>query len=302
MDIQTRSSITALYDIIYFMNILITGANGMLAQAIKTKFSNPENTLSLTDSHDLDITNSELVAKTIAELKPDLIINCAAYTAVDKAEEQTGLAEKVNADGPKNLAIAARANDAILVHISTDYVFGGNKPITETYSEDDEKTPTSVYGKTKLAGELAIIENCDKYYIFRTAWLYGEGQNFVRTMRELAKTHDTVKVVSDQHGSPTYTEDLANIIYQTVENKLPYGTYHATNQGFTTWFEFTQKIYELTNTKCAVQPVTSEEYPTVAERPKNSQLSKNKLLQYGIIIPTWEDALERYLKKEQAND
>lgn len=299
---QVIRHISLVYGIIYYMNILVTGAKGMLAQAIKTKFSSPENALFLTDSHDLDITNPELVNKTITELKPNLIINCAAYTAVDKAEEQPELAEKVNADGPKNLAIAAKANDATLIHISTDYVFGGNKPIAETYSEDDKKAPTSVYGKTKLAGELAIIKNCDKYYIFRTAWLYGEGKNFVRTMLELAKSHDEVKVVNDQHGSPTYTEDLASIIYQTVENKLPYGIYNATNQGFTTWYEFTQKIYELAKTNCTVKPVSSEEFASAAERPKNSQMSKDKLLQHSIEIPTWEDALERYLAKEQQND
>lgn len=284
------------------MNILITGANGMLAQAIKTKFTKPENALFLTDSHDLDITNPELVNKTIAELRPNLIINCAAYTAVDKAEEQSALAEKVNALGPKNLAIAAQANNATLVHISTDYVFGGNKPITEVYSEDDEKSPTSTYGKTKLAGEQNIIDNCDKYYIFRTAWLYGEGKNFVRTMLELAKTHHEVKVVNDQHGSPTYTEDLANIIYQAIEKQLPYGIYNVTNQGFTTWYDFTKRIYELAQINCAVMPVSSAEFASTAERPKNSQMSKDKLLQYGINLPTWEDALARYLAKEAKND
>lgn len=284
------------------MKILITGANGMLAQAIKQQFSQPEDQLILTDAQDLDIADSGAVQRYVNEQKPDLIINCAAYTAVDKAEEQAELAEKVNAGGPKNLAIAAQANDAILVHISTDYVFGGSKPITETYSEDDEKAPASVYGKTKLAGELAIVESCDEYYIFRTAWLYGEGKNFIRTMLELAKDHNEVKVVNDQHGSPTYTEDLADIIYQAVKNKLPYGIYNATNQGFTTWYDLTKKIYELTSTDCIVKPVSSEEFASAAERPKNSQMSKDKLLQYGIHIPTWEDALSRYLAKEIKND
>lgn len=275
----------------------------MLAQAIKAKFSDPDNTLFLTDSHDLDITNPELVNQAVAKLNPDLIINCAAYTAVDKAEEQAELVEKVNAEGPKNLAVAAKNNNAIIVHISTDYVFGGNKPIAEVYSENDEKFPTSVYGKTKLAGEENIVTNCDKYYIFRTAWLYGEGKNFVRTILELAKNHDEVKVVSDQHGSPTYAEDLANIIYQAVENQLPYGTYNATNQGFTTWYEFTQKIYELANiNNCTIKPVSSGEFASAAERPRNSQMSKDKLLQCGIKIPDWKDALERYLTKELKND
>lgn len=284
------------------MNILITGANGMLAQAIKQKFSQPTNHLILTDTQELDITDFDAVQKYIASTKPDLIINCAAYTAVDKAEEQSELAEKVNAIGPKNLAIAAQANNATLVHISTDYVFGGNKPIAEIYSEDDEKSPTSTYGKTKLAGEQNIIDNCDKYYIFRTAWLYGEGKNFVRTMLELAKNHNEVKVVNDQHGSPTYTEDLANIIYQAIEKQLPYDIYNATNQGFTTWYDFTKKIYELAHVNCEVIPVSSAEFASAAKRPKNSQMSKDKLLQYGINIPTWEDALVRYLAKEAKND
>lgn len=181
------------------MKILITGANGMLAQAIKSRFA-AGNELILTDANELDITDFSAVQDYVTAHQPGLIVNCAAYTAVDKAEEQPEPAKRVNADGPKNLAIAAKANNSILVHISTDYVFGGNKPITETYSEDDGKAPTSVYGKTKLAGEGNIINNCDRYYIFRTAWLYGEGKNFVRTMLELAKTHDAVKVVNDQHG------------------------------------------------------------------------------------------------------
>ncbi len=284
------------------MNILITGASGMLAQAIKHQFSTPENTLFLTDSHDLDITNLDLVNKTVAEIKPNLIINCAAYTAVDKAEEQAELAEKVNAAGPKNLAIATKANGSTLVHISTDYVFGGNKPVSETYSEDDEKNPTSVYGKTKLAGEFVIVENCDKYYIFRTAWLYGEGKNFVRTMIDLSKTHDILTVVNDQHGSPTYTEDLAKIIWLAIQNHLPYGIYHATNEGFTTWYDFTKKIFDIAQIDCEVKPVSSAEYPTAAERPKNSQLSKAKLAKHDINFPTWEDALSRYLIKELQND
>lgn len=284
------------------MNILITGAKGMLAQAIKNRFSRPENQLFLTDSQELDITDPEAVERVVAERQPDVIINCAAYTTVDQAESQADLAEKVNADGPRNLAVAARKHGATLVHISTDYVFGGNKPIDATYTEDDEKSPTSVYGRTKLAGELAIVENCDQYYIFRTAWLYGEGKNFVRTMLTLAQTHDEVKVVNDQYGSPTYTEDLADIIYQAIEQHLPYGVYHATNLGFTTWYDFTRKIFELSGVECRVVPVSSAEFASAAERPHNSQLSKDKLLSYHIQIPDWEDALARYLTKEKQND
>ena len=283
------------------MKILITGAKGMLAQAVKEKFKE-DNELILTDVDDLDITNYQAVKDFVANIKPDYIINCAAYTAVDKAEENEELAERINADGPKNLALAAKENNAILVHISTDYVFSGNLDIEKAYKEEDSTGPVTAYGRTKLHGEQAIINNCDKYYIFRTAWLYGEGKNFVRTMLALSETHSEISVVCDQHGSPTYTEDLTSIIYQAIEKKIPFGIYHSTNQKFTTWSEFTKKIFELSNIPTIVKSITSEEYskqyPTSANRPKNSQLSKEKLISNGIIIPDWEDALKRYLKKE----
>ena len=283
------------------MKILITGANGMLAKAVREEFK--ENELICTDVNDLDITDLDAVKKYVSNIKPDMIINCAAYTAVDKAEENEELVYKINAIGPKNLAIASKENDAILVHISTDYVFGGNKPVTEDYSEDDEKNPEAVYGTTKLAGEKFIEENCTKYYIFRTAWLYGEGHNFVRTMLNLAKDRDEVKVVNDQHGSPTYAVDLASIMHQAViEKKIPYGVYNSTNLGYTTWYEFTKMIFELENVNCKVTPVTSEEFASPAKRPKNSQMSKDKLLKYGIKISTYEDALKRYLKTEHENN
>ena len=215
------------------MKILITGANGMLAKAVRKEFESEE--LILTDVAELDITNLEKVQEFVKNTKPDLIINCAAYTAVDKAEEQEELAYNINAIGPRNLAFASKENNAVLVHISTDYVFGGDKQTSEDYSEDDEKNPQAVYGTTKLEGERFIEENCSKYYIFRTAWLYGEGNNFVRTMIELSKSHDEVSVVNDQHGSPTYSVDLANIIHQAMEKRIPYGIYNATNLGYTTW-------------------------------------------------------------------
>ena len=278
------------------MKILITGANGMLAKAVKEELK--ENELVCTDVEELDITNLDAVRLYTKKVKPDYIINCAAYTAVDKAEEQEELVYKINAIGPKNLAIAAQENDAVLVHISTDYVFGGEKDVSEDYSEDDEKNPQAVYGKTKLAGEKFIEENCKKFYIFRTAWLYGEGHNFVRTMINLSKEHDEVKVVNDQHGSPTYAVDLASIIHQAMEKQIPFGVYNSTNMGYTTWYDFTKMIYDLEGINCKVIPVTSEEFKSAAKRPKNSQMSKSKLLKYGIKIPTYEDALKRYLKTE----
>ncbi len=284
------------------MKILITGANGMLANSVKKRLANG-NELICTDVSELDITDLEAVKKMVSEVKPEYIINCAAYTAVDKAEDNYDLAEKINADGPRNLAIASKKENAVLVHISTDYVFDGDLDVSKAYVEDDEVGPVTVYGKTKLHGEQGVQENTDKYYIFRTAWLYGEGNNFVRTMLKLGPTKDELNVVSDQHGSPTYAEDLANIIAEAIEKKIPYGIYHTTNQEFTTWYEFTKRIFELANIDCKVNPVSTEKYIEImkikqAKRPKNSQLSKDKILAQGINIPTWEDGLKRYLEVE----
>lgn len=284
------------------MKILITGANGMLAKAVRNRFEG-EN-LILTDVRGdetvkkLDITNLEDVTEFVSNCKPDVIINCAAYTAVDKAEEELDLARKINADGPRNLAIAAKNANCILVHISTDYVFGGNLELDKVYNEEEKKEPVTVYGITKLEGEEAIKENTEKYYIFRTAWLYGDGKNFVRTMLKLGREKDEINVVADQHGSPTYAVDLADIIFQALSEKIEYGIYHATNIGYTTWYEFAKKIFEIAGITCKVNPVTSKEYVTPAKRPLNSKISKNKLIQSGIEISSWEDALQRYLKVE----
>ncbi len=278
------------------MKILITGANGMLAKEIKNEFKNNE--LICTDVDELDITNIENVQAYVKKVNPEIIINCAAYTAVDKAEDDKELARKVNAVGPKNLAKVSKENNIILVHISTDYVFGGNKPLNEFYKEDDEKSPNTVYGATKLEGENEIEKNCDKYYIFRTAWLFGDGKNFVRTMIKLGNEKEEINVVSDQHGSPTYTVDLAKVIYESIKKQIPYGIYNVTNEGYTTWYEFAKEIFKLANINCKVNSVKSEEFESKAHRPKNSKLSKEKILSEGISLPSYEDALKRYLKKE----
>lgn len=276
------------------MKIVITGANGMLAKAVIKRFENEE--LILAGSKELDITNSKKVKEFINECKPEVIINCAAYTAVDKAEEEIELARKVNCEGPRNLAIESNRNNSIFVHISTDYVFGGGLSLQKTYKEDDVKAPVTAYGITKLEGEKEVYKNANKYYILRTAWLYGEGNNFVRTMIKLGKEREEINVVADQYGSPTYTIDLADIIYKILEKKIPYGIYHTTNEGFTTWYEFAKEIFRKTNIKCKINPVTSEEFPRPAKRPKNSMLSKEKIIKEGINIPIWQDGLERYLK------
>ena len=286
------------------MKILITGANGMLAREVKEKFSK-ENEIILTDVAELDITDETAVLKFIKEEKPGCIINCAAFTAVDKAEDCYELADKINGNGPTNLAKAAKAVDAKLVHISTDYVFGGDLDLSKDYSEDDKKEPVTVYGVTKLHGEEGRQANTDKYYIFRTAWLYGVGgNNFVKTMTKLGKDRDEINVVSDQHGSPTYAKDLTEIIYQAIEKEIPYGIYNATNEGYTTWYDFTKEILKEQNIECKVNPVTTDEYikmmgVTQAKRPFNSQMSKNKLKENGINIPSWQDGLKRYLEEEK---
>ena len=272
------------------MKILVTGANGMLAKEVKERFGK-ENEIIATDVAELDITNEKAVMDYIMNLKPEYIINCAAYTAVDKAEENYELADKINGDGPANLAKAAKSAGAKLVHISKDY------------KEDDPKAPVTAYGKTKLRGEEGIEKNMEEYYIFRTAWLYGVGgNNFVKTMTKLGSTRDEINVVSDQHGSPTYAKDLTEIIYQAINKKIPYGIYNATNEGYTTWYEFTKEILAEQGIECKVNPVTTEEYIemmkiTQAKRPFNSQMSKAKLEACGIKIPDWKDGLRRYLEE-----
>ena len=284
------------------MKILITGAKGMLAKEVIEKFQKG-NELILTDVEDLDITNEQSVLDYITNTKPDYIINCAAFTAVDKAEECKELAEKINGEGPTNLAKAAKQAKSKLVHISTDYVFGGELDLTKDYKEDDEKKPVTVYGKTKLHGEQGIEENMSDYYIFRTAWLYGiGGKNFVKTMTKLGTDKDELNVVSDQHGSPTYAKDLAEIIYQSVYKKIPYGIYNATNEGYTTWYDFTKEILSEQGIDCKINPVTTQEYiemmkVTQAKRPYNSQMSKAKLKAQGIKVPDWKDGLRRYLEE-----
>lgn len=284
------------------MKILITGANGMLAKEVKEKFTDG-NEITLTDVAELDITNETAVLDLVTNLKPDYIINCAAYTAVDKAEDNFELADKINGDGPTFLAKAAKAAGSKLVHISTDYVFGGDLDLSKVYSEDDEKKPVTAYGITKLHGEQGIQGNLDEYYIFRTAWLYGiGGNNFVKTMTKLGTERDEISVVSDQHGSPTYAKDLTEIIYQAIEKKIPFGIYNATNEGYTTWYDFTKEILAEQGISCKVNPVTTEEYiemmkVTQAKRPFNSQMSKEKLEQNGINVPEWKDGLKRYLEE-----
>lgn len=250
----------------------------------------------------LDICDKEAVLKKAKEIKPYFIINCAAFTNVDACEVKEELALSVNGTAVANISEAAKQENAILIHISTDYVFAGDMPVDKIYTEAMEPNPVSAYGRTKLVGE-ENAKKAEKYYILRTAWLYGlRGKNFVKTMLRLSKEHDEISVVDDQHGSPTSTTTLCEIIEQIMEKEPEYGIYHSTNEGFTTWCKFTKKIFEIADIKTKVKAITSEEYkqmyPQSSDRPKNSQLSKEKLKNIGIIPSKWEDALKEYLKEE----
>lgn len=248
----------------------------------------------------LDITDEAAVRKIIEEKKPEVVIHCAAWTAVDDAEEEKNRAKvhAINVDGTKNLAKAAAAVDAKMIYISTDYVFDGQG---ESPWEPDCKAyaPLNVYGQSKLEGELAVADTLDKYFIVRIAWVFGQnGKNFVRTMLNVGKNHDSVRVVSDQIGTPTYTPDLARLLVDMAETDR-YGYYHATNEGgYISWYDFTKEIYRQAGLSTAVIPVTTEEYGlSKAARPFNSRLDKSKLREQGFTpLPDWKDALARYLK------
>lgn len=281
--------------------VLLIGADGMLGGELRERLEKKYEVTGTT-LQTLDITDREAVLAKAKEVKPYYIINCAAYTNVDGCEVNYDLANKVNGLAVANIAEAAKENDSTFIHISTDYVFDGKLDIEKIYTEDMEPNPISAYGKTKLVGEQNAAK-AEKYYILRTAWLYGlGGKNFVKTMLKLSETHDELKVVCDQHGSPTSTTTLCEIIEQIMEKEPAYGVYHSTNEGFTTWYDFTVKIMELAGRKTKVHPVTSEEYkqmnPASSDRPKNSMLSKEKLKNAGIVPSKWENALANYLKEE----
>ena len=281
--------------------VLLIGADGMLGGELRERLEKKYEVTGTT-IETLDITDRDAVLAKAKDVKPDYIINCAAYTNVDGCEVNYDLANKVNGLALANIAEAAKENDCVLLHISTDYVFDGKLDVEKVYTEDMQPGPISAYGKTKLLGEQNAAK-AGKYYILRTAWLYGlGGKNFVKTMLKLSETHDELKVVCDQHGSPTSTTTLCEVIEQVLEKEPPYGVYHTTNEGFTTWYDFTVKIMELAGRSTKVIPVTSEQYkemnPASSDRPKNSQLSKEKLKSVGIVPSKWEDALANYLKEE----
>ncbi|MBQ6355048.1 dTDP-4-dehydrorhamnose reductase [Candidatus Saccharibacteria bacterium] len=250
----------------------------------------------------LDITDEEKVHKLLTELKPDAVVHCAAWTAVDAAEDEENIpkVKAVNVDGTKNIARACKEIDAKMVYISTDYVFDGQG--TDPWQPDDKNyAPLNVYGQSKLDGELAVANTLDKYFIVRIAWVFGKnGNNFVKTMVNVGKTHDEVKVVDDQIGTPTYCPDLARLLVDMIETDK-YGYYHATNEGgYISWADFTKEIFKQAGIDSKVTPVTTAEYGlSKAKRPFNSRLDKSKLKENGFaLLPTWQDALSRYLKEQ----
>lgn len=280
--------------------VLLIGADGMLGGELKERLEKKYEVVGTT-IETLDICDKDAVVNKAKEVQPYFIINCAAYTNVDGCEVNYDLANKVNGLALENIAEATKLTNSTLIHISTDYVFDGKLDVEKAYTEDMTPNPVSAYGRTKLLGEQNAIK-AEKYYILRTAWLYGlGGKNFVKTMLRVSSNPE-VSVVDDQHGSPTCTTTLCEIIESIMEKEPEYGIYHSTNEGFTTWCGFTRKIYELAGIKTPVIALTSEEYkaahPESSDRPTNSKLSKEKLHSVGIYPEKWEDALANYLKEE----
>lgn len=277
------------------MNILITGANGQLGNEMRDlSAGHPRHTYFFTDVHELDICDAEAVHAFVSNHAIDLIVNCAAYTAVDKAEDNPDLCDTLNHLAPAHLADAAEACGAALIHISTDYVFDGTAYVP--YTEDALPCPNSVYGRTKLAGEEEVTRRCTRTMVIRTAWLYSEyGNNFVKTMLHLGRERAELGVVFDQIGTPTYAGDLARAIYAAIEQGITPGIYHFSNEGVCSWYDFTLAIHRLAGiTTCKVSPLHTDEYPARAPRPHYSVLDKTKIKRtLGIDIPHWEESLAR---------
>jgi dTDP-4-dehydrorhamnose reductase len=276
------------------MKIIVTGSNGQLGKEITRQFSS-KHELILTDSHSMNITNQQQVRDTFAMVKPQAVIHCAAYTNVDSAEYDFDSAYKVNVVGSQNLAAACLEQQARMVYISTDYVFDGvgAKP----YREYDVPNPINVYGKTKLLGEQIVSSILGRHYILRTAWLYGNGNNFVKTMLKLAKEKDKLQVVNDQIGSPTYTKDLVVAIFRLLSTES-YGTYHTTCNGSCSWYDFACKIFELSGVMVPIEPVQTEFFPRPANRPKHSVLENYMLaMTIGDSMRTWEESLSDYIRQ-----
>lgn len=278
------------------MRVLVTGVKGQLGHDVMNELSKRGYQGIGVDVEEMDITDRAAVERVMKEVQPDKVVHCAAWTAVDDAEDKEELCRRVNAEGTENIAVMCKELDVPMVYLSTDYVFDGEG--TRPWEPDDERHPLNVYGQTKYEGELAVEKNLEKYFIVRIAWVFGvNGKNFIKTMLRLSETHDTLTVVNDQVGSPTYTYDLARLLVDMLETEK-YGRYHATNEGLCSWCEFAKEIFRQAGKNVNVIPVSSEEYPAKAKRPHNSRMNKGKLKEMGFEpLPSWQDALSRYLKE-----
>lgn len=283
------------------MKVLVTGVKGQLGHDVVNELTKRGIESVGVDIDEMDITDASSVEKVIGEAKPDAVIHCAAYTAVDAAEDNIDICRKVNKDGTQNIANVCKALDCKMVYISTDYVFDGQGE--RPWEPDDKQDPLNVYGVTKYEGELAVCNTLEKFFIVRIAWVFGvNGKNFIKTMLNLAKTRDTLSVVNDQYGSPTYTYDLARLLVDMVLTDK-YGFYHATNEGICTWYEFACEIFKTAGVNITVNPCSSDEFPAKAKRPSNSRMSKEKLTENGFEkLPSWQDALSRYINTLKENN
>lgn len=286
------------------MNILITGANGQLGNEMRRVSAASSNHYIFTDVAELDITNPDAIRKMVNDNRIEVIVNCAAYTNVDKAEDDYEMADLLNNKAVEYLAAAAKEVDATLIHVSTDYVFQGDRNIP--CCEDWETNPLGVYGKTKLAGEQSLQRVGCKYLIFRTAWLYSSfGKNFVKTMQQLTADRDNLKVVFDQVGTPTYARDLADVIFKVIEEELfdKQGIYHFSNEGVCSWYDFAKEICDLSGNTCDIQPCHSDEFPSKVKRPHFSVLDKTKLKSaFNIKVPYWKDSLIKCINELKENN
>lgn len=281
------------------MRVLVTGVKGQLGFDVVNELNKRGYEAIGVDIQEMDITDGKQVRDVLNKVKPDAVVHCAAWTAVDAAEDNVEKVRLVNAIGTENIAKACKELDCKMMYISTDYVFDGNG--VEPWKPDcKEYKPLNVYGITKLEGELAVSENLEKYFIVRIAWVFGKnGNNFIKTMLKVGKTHETVRVVKDQIGTPTYTYDLARLLVDMIETDK-YGYYHATNEGgYISWYDFAKEIFRQAGYSTQVIPVSTAEYGlSKAARPYNSRLDKSKLVENGFaLLPTWQDALSRYLKE-----
>ena len=277
------------------MKVLVTGYTGQLGYDVVVELKRRNIECIGTTRQDFSLTDTEKMKSFVENYRPDAVIHCAAYTAVDKAEDESKLCYAVNTEATREIAKICRDINAKMIYISTDYVFPGDG--NSFYEPEDEKAPQNVYGQTKLDGEKAVQEILDKYFIVRISWVFGaNGKNFIKTMLNLAKTHDKLTVVNDQIGSPTYTVDLAKLLCDmAVSDK--YGVYHATNEGICSWYEFACEIFRQAKVNIQVDPVPSSAFPTKAKRPHNSRLSKKSLDKAGFDrLPNWQDALNRFLQ------